>query len=197
MFYIASTRFNNETYNENMSYRKKSDIPVIYGTSIRIQEKYDIGTLMFVAEMNNEENRIEGIGLIRNTQVYDKKHVIYSNSDYNRYLYNGDYWISRDTILEKDDEIAKICDTVLFKGKSNLKRLSGISVLTSQLFTNWDYKLSVLKEKIRALFINVFSSSSLNGFNNILLCENNLKSEFANSDEIFEIVPVKRRIINK
>lgn len=197
MFYIASTRFNNETYNENMTYRKKSGIPVIYGTSIRIQEKYDIGTLMFVAEMNNEENRIEGIGLIRNTQVYDKKHVIYSNSDYNRYLYNGDYWISRDTILEKDDEIAKICDTVLFKGKSNLKRLSGISVLTAQLFTNWDYKLSVLKEKIRALFINVFSSSSLNGFNNILLCENNLKNEPANSDEIFEIVPVKRRIINK
>jgi hypothetical protein len=182
-----------------MTYRKKSGIPVIYGTSIRIQEKYDIGTLMFVAEMNNEENRIEGIGLIRNIQVYDKKHVIYSNSDYNRYLYNGDYWISRDTILEKDDEIAKICDTVLFKGKSNLKRLSGISVLTSQLFTNWDYKLSVLKEKIRALFISEFSrsSSSLNGFNNILLCENNLKSEFANSDETFEIVPVKRRIINK
>ena len=197
MFYIASTRFNNETYNENMTYRKKSGIPVIYGTSIRIQEKYDIGTLMFVAEMNNEENRIEGIGLIRNTQVYDKKHVIYSNSDYNRYLYNGDYWISRDTILEKDDEIAKICDTVLFKGKSNLKRLSGISVLTAQLFTNWDYKLSVLKEKIRALFINVFSSYSLNGFNNILLCENNLKNEPGNSDEIFEIVPVKRRIINK
>ncbi len=197
MFYIASTRFNNETYNENMTYRKKSGIPVIYGTSIRIQEKYDIGTLMFVAEMNNEENRIEGIGLIRNTQVYDKKHVIYSNSDYNRYLYNGDYWISRDAILEKDDEIAKICDTVLFKGKSNLKRLSGISVLTPQLFTNWDYKLSVLKEKIRALFINVFSSSSLNGFNNILLCENNLKNEPGNSDEIFEIVPVKRRIINK
>ena len=197
MFYIASTRFNNETYNENITYRKKSGIPVIYGTSIRIQEKYDIGTLMFVAEMNNEENRIEGIGLIRNTQVYDKKHVIYSNSDYNRYLYNGDYWISRDTILEKDDEIAKICDTVLFKGKSNLKRLSGISVLTAQLFTNWDYKLSVLKEKIRALFINVFSSYSLNGFNNILLCENNLKNEPGNSDEIFEIVPVKRRIINK
>lgn len=197
MFYIASTRFNNETYNENMTYRKKSGIPVIYGTSIRIQEKYDIGTLMFVAEMNNEENRIEGIGLIRNTQVYDKKHVIYSNSDYNRYLYNGDYWISRDTILEKDDEIAKICDTVLFKGKSNLKRLSGISVLTTQLFTNWDYKLSVLKEKIRALFISNFSGSSLNGFNNILLCETNLKNDATDSDEIFEIVPVKRRIINK
>jgi hypothetical protein len=99
--------------------------------------------------------------------------------------------------LEKDDEIAKICDTVLFKGKSHLKRVSGISVLTAQLFTNWDYKLSVLKEKIRALFISMFSVSSLNGFNNIL-CETSLKSEFADSDEIFEIiVPVKRRTINK
>jgi hypothetical protein len=194
MFYIASTRFNNETYDENMSYRKKSDIPVIYGTSIRIQEKYDVGSLLFVAEMNNEENRIEGIGLIRNTLVYDKKHNIYSNSDYNRYLYKGDYWISRKTILDKDDEIVKICDTVLFKGKSHLKRVSGISVLTNQLFTNWDYKLSLLKEKIRALFIREYS---LNGINNILY-QNNLKTECANSDfddgETFEIlISVKKR----
>lgn len=143
MFYIASTRFNNDTYEENIAYRKKTGIPVIYGTSIRIQEKYDVGTLMFVAEMNNDENQIEGIGLIRNTLVYDKKHNIYINSDYNRYLYKGDYWISRKTILDNDEEIIKICDTVLFKGKSHLKRVSGISVLTKQLFTNWDYKLSV------------------------------------------------------
>ena len=54
MFYIASTRFNNDTYNENILYRKQSNIPVIYGTSIRIQEKYDIGSLIFVAEMNND-----------------------------------------------------------------------------------------------------------------------------------------------
>jgi hypothetical protein len=66
MFYIASTRFNIDTYNENISYRKQSGIPVIYGTSIRIQEKYDAGALMFVVEMNNDENRIEGIGLIKN-----------------------------------------------------------------------------------------------------------------------------------
>lgn len=182
MFYIASTRFNNDTYNENIAYRKQSDIPVIYGTSIRIQDKYDVGTLMFVVEMNNEENRIEGIGLIRNTLVYDKKHVIYSNSDYNRYLYKGDYWISRGIILEKDAEIAEICDTVLFKGKSHLKRVSGISVLTAQLFTNWDYKLCVLKEKIRRLFLGNYN-----------IYENNLKSDGNEEPETFEIlVPTKR-----
>lgn len=184
MFYIASTRFNNDTYDENIAYRRKSGINVIYGTSIRIQEKYDIGTLMFVAEMNNDENRIEGIGLIRNTLIYDKKHNIYLNSDYNRYLYKGDYWISRKTILEKDSEIANICDTVLFKGKSHLKRISGISVLTEQLFTNWDYKLSVLKEKIRQLFLKEFS---LNGINNIIY-ENNLKNTAPEDEETFEII---------
>lgn len=193
MFYIASTRFNNDTYEENLAYRKKSGIPVIYGTSIRIQEKYDVGILMFVIEMNNDENNIEGIGLIRNTLVYDKKHNIYINSDYNRYLYKGDYWVSRKTILEKDEEIVKICDTVLFKGKSHLKRVSGISVLTKQLFSNWDYKLSVLKEKIRVLFLKEFS---LNGPNNIF--QNNLKNPDISYDsddsETFEIiVPSKNK----
>jgi len=149
-----------------------------------------------LVEMNNDENQIEGIGLIRNTLVYDKKHNIYINSDYNRYLYKGDYWVSRKTILDNDDEIIKICDTVLFKGKSHLKRVSGISVLTKQLFTNWDYKLSVLKEKIRVLFIKIHS---LNGPNNILY-QNNLKNSCAeDSDfddgETFEIVPVKKRKI--
>jgi len=193
MFYIASTRFNNDTYDENIGYRKKSGIPVIYGTSIRIQEKYDVGTLMFVVEMNNDENQIEGIGLIRNTLVYDKKHNIYINSDYNRYLYKGDYWVSRKTILDNDDEITKICDTVLFKGKSHLKRVSGISVLTKKLFTNWDYKLSVLKNKIRVLFLKIYS---LNGPNNILY-ETNLNNSCEDSDfddgETFQIVPVKKR----
>lgn len=188
MFYIASTRFNNDTYNENISYRKRANIPVIYGTSIRIQEKYDVGVLMFVVEMNNDDNQIEGIGLIRNTMVYDKKHNIYSNSDYNRYLYKGEYWLSRDAILEKDAEIAKICDTVLFKGKSHLKRVSGISVLTNQLFTNWDFKLSVLKEKIRLLFINTFKLEPL------IKSEN----EYKEDDEVFEIIPVKRlKLVNR
>jgi hypothetical protein len=190
MFYIASTRFNNDTYNENISYRKQSGIPVIYGTSIRIQEKYDAGALMFVVEMNNDENRIEGIGLIRNTLIYDKKHYIYLNSDYNRYLYKGEYWLSRETILAKDTEIVEICDTVLFKGKSHLKRVSGISVLTKQLFTNWDFKLCVLKEKIRFLFINTFKLG--------LLINSEKEEKEKEEDEVFEIVPVKRlKVTNK
>ena len=179
MFYIASTRFNNETYQANRDYRKKNDMPVIYGTNIKIQSKYDQGSIMFVIEMNNDENRIEGIGLIRNTLLLDKKHNIYDNSEYNRYIYHGNYWLSRQQLEDSDAELVEICDLVLFKGKSHLKRQSGISVLTKQLFTNWDYSLQKMKGKIRGVFIGAFKSS---GSNNINL-ETNLKN-LSDNDEI-------------
>ena len=57
MFYIASTRFNNETHAANMAYRKKTGDQVIYGTNIRIQGKYDPGSLMFVIEMNKKNQK--------------------------------------------------------------------------------------------------------------------------------------------
>jgi hypothetical protein len=186
MFHIASTRFNNETYETNMSYRKKTESAVIYGTSIQVQRKYDSGSLMFVIEMNNEENRIEGIGLIRNTLVTERRHHIYSNNDYNRFIYHGDYWLSRKQLDDLNPEIVEICDLVLFKGKSHLKRQSGISVLTKQLFTNWDYSLFKMKEQIRGAFIKVFKSNNNINENNlktaIIINENNLKNSPEDND---------------
>ena len=172
MFYIGSTRFNNDTYEANRDYRTKNDMPVIYGTNIKIQSKYDPGSIIFVIEMNNDENHIEGIGLIRNIQVLDKRHNIYENNDYNRFIYRGDYWLSREKLKTFDAELVEICDLVLFKGKSHLKRQSGISVLTKQLFTNWDYTLEKMKGKVRATFMAAFKSP---GNNNINL-ETNLKN---------------------
>jgi hypothetical protein len=153
MFYIACTRFNNETYNENVSYRKKHNEIVIYGTSTKIRHIYPIGSLIFVVEMNNETNKIEGIGLIRNQLVNDGYKKIYNNSDYNRYYYKGKYWLSREDILQINDEIVTILENILFKGKSNLKRFSGITILTKKLFTNWNYELNILQKQIKELFI--------------------------------------------
>jgi hypothetical protein len=92
----------------------------------------------------------------------DKRYRIYSNNDYNRFIYNGEYWLSRSQLTDFDSELVEICDNVLFKGKSHLKRQSGISVLTAQLFTNWDYSLIIMKNKIRAAFLNAFKSANNN-----------------------------------
>lgn len=160
MFYLGTTRFNNATYQENMDYRAKNNIPAMYGTTIRTYKKYLSSALIFVIEMNNELNRIEGIGLIRNILLTEKRHRIYSNGDYNRFIYHGNYWINRTQIAELDNELVEIFDLILFKGKSHLKRQSGISIITDKLFTNWRYELCDLKERVRKLFITIFKTNT-------------------------------------
>ena len=160
MYHIASTRFNNTTYKENMDCRQKSGESVLYGTGIRIHQKYEIGCLMFVCEMNNEENQIEGIGLIKNQVVHEKKYKIYSDSDYNRIIYRGSYWLSREQLILLDEELVTIFDKMLFKGKSHLKRQSGITVVTEKLTKNWQQDLEQLKRRIKDLFISQFLVSA-------------------------------------
>jgi hypothetical protein len=156
MYHIATTRFNNTTFAENMAYREKTKEAVLYGSSIRIHEKYSIGCTMFVFEMNNEKNQIEGIGVIKNQVFHEKRYKIYSESDYNRIIYRGSHWLSRDQLLELDEEIVEIFEKMLFKGKSHLKRQSGITVVTEKLTKKWEQELDHLKRRIRYMFIGQF-----------------------------------------
>jgi hypothetical protein len=153
MYHIATTRFNNATFAENMAYRQKVSEPVLYGPSIQIHHKYSIGCTMFVFEMNNEENRIEGIGVIKNQIFHEKRYKIYSESDYNRIIYRGKYWLSREELLTMDPELVDIFDKILFKGKSHLKRQSGITVVTEKLTKKWDLDLEHLKRRVRDHFV--------------------------------------------
>ena len=174
MFHIASTRFNNETLKQNMDYRlrvrekekekdnekNKDTIVAYYGSLIKVHKKISVGAFMFVFEMNNELNRIEGISLVRNTLVLDKRHKIYTNEDYNRYIYRSIYWLSRDQISELDPELVTTFDKILFKGKTHMKRACGITVLNEKLLRNWDKDLDVEKNKVRRLFLHTFTSST-------------------------------------
>jgi hypothetical protein len=157
MFYLACTRFNNNTYNENICYRYKYNEKVIYGSILKIREIYPKETLIFIAEMNNNDNKIEGIGLIKNILVYDRKHKIHDNNEYNRYIYRGKYWLSRAQILEVDFEILNIFDNILFKGKSHLKNRIGIRIITDKLFIHWpSFDLITLKNKVKNVFLHYF-----------------------------------------
>ena len=167
MFYLASTRFNNATLKENMDYRLRvrektnsSDLVAFYGSVIKVHKKITTGAFMFVFEMNNELNRIEGISLVRNALVLDKRHKIYTNDDYNRYIYRSIYWLSRDQILELDPELVETFDLLLFKGTTHMKRSCGITVLNEKLLQNWQKDLDVEKNKVRRLFLHTFTSTS-------------------------------------
>ena len=177
MFYLACISFNNKTYDENMGYRNnKYNKKVIYGSMLKIREIYPTESLIFIAEMNNSENKIEGIGLIKNILVYNKKHKIHENNEYNRYIYQGKYWLSRTQILDVDFEILNIFDDILFKGKSHLKNRIGIRIITDNLFIHWVYDLITLKNKVKNVFLHYFQKKQK--YNIIFITIESMSTDF-------------------
>ena len=56
----------------------KPNIGCIYGSPSILSLQCPIDSLLFVVEMNNSSNQIEGIGLIRNKPDHDKYYKMYS-----------------------------------------------------------------------------------------------------------------------
>jgi hypothetical protein len=146
MFHLACTRFNNETYRENWNYRIQHGHPVLYGSSLKIRDIYPIGGFLFVVEMNNEKNEIEGIGLIENKIVTDKYYRIYANSQYNKYIYKGTKWLPRECF---DDDLIQLLTQVLFRGKTHFKRRIGITILTNKSFIRWNGQLTEVLSRVK------------------------------------------------
>lgn len=202
MFYIACTRFNNETFQQNMEYRLKNNIKVIYGSALKIRHTYKSDSIIFVVEMNNDLNRIEGIGLIKNNLVYNTRHRIYEHIEYNRYIYQGNFWLNRDLLESLDSDIIIIFDNILFKGKSHLKCRSGITIITEKLFTHWkDYKLDELKEKLKNVFLFYYKDyqdiKTISFLPEEIILEPEKEKE-QEKLELIEIIPnnKKRRLVN-
>ena len=143
--YITTTRFNNETWDENQEYVKKMEIMEkieIQSSSVKkIKCIYPVSeincnlpqkTVFFVLEMNNEINKIMGIGLVKNTPVYNK-YKVYKNPIYNQFAFVGYYRIDRSEMDETEEIIMRVFDYFCFKGNSHLKRLKGIKIFPSKI----------------------------------------------------------------
>lgn len=132
---LTVTRFNNYTWEENKRWREKNDYKgCIYNVPVYITEKIPLLESLFVIEMNNDTNKIMGIGKIFNKIYVDKPYIIYDDRNYNRHTYKGKYRLDVNDI--KDPYILEQIENLqqrLFKGKSHLKRGYGISQLTKEL----------------------------------------------------------------
>lgn len=151
--YLVSTRFDNFTWNENKEYREKNKYKCIYGAPQEFSPKIMINSIVFVVEMNNSINKIEGIGLIRNSIHKDKYYKIYSDGNYNRYIYKSNYHVSREEILRYNPNIVNILDNILFKGKTHLKRGSGFTTIPKKLLESDICDNMNLINEIKSLFI--------------------------------------------
>ena len=167
MFTLASTRFNNSTLEENEKYRIKTNNACVYCSPQRMSYKIKTDSLVFIVEMNNELNQIEGIGLIKNTVNLDKYFKVYETCNFNRYVFKGNYRISREELIRYNSQLVEILDNLLFKGKTHLKRGSGITTITEKLLKNDRCKGLDIKTIIKEIFINTFSSENIEDNNSL------------------------------
>lgn len=135
MYYLATTRFNQDTLQQNMNWREKNNWEgCIYGTPMKISEKIPYGSTVFILEMNNDINKVVGIGVIKNniSKTKDNLHTeksfkIYKWGNYNRFIYKSKYRIDRNDLTRDEEKIVNILDVLLFKGSRHLKRGQGIT----------------------------------------------------------------------
>jgi hypothetical protein len=159
-----STRFNNDTWRENQENRKKRGITCFYASPKKMTDKIQPNSIVFVIEMNNTINQIQGIGLIRNKPHYDKYYKMYTEENYNRYFYFGKYYISREQLMEYDTtfveeyhtSIVEIFDYILFKGKTHLKRGAGFTQVPPKLLMNEMCRNRNFKKEIANVFTHYY-----------------------------------------
>jgi hypothetical protein len=164
---IVTSRFNNSTWEENCSFRDKhKEVACIYGSPQQMTEKIPLNSLVFVVEMNNSTNKVEGIGLIRNLLNHEKKMRVYQTGNYNRYTYQGNFRIDRCTIEFVCPQILQILEKIVFTGKTHLKRGAGFTRIPEKLYKyhkileNYNYTEQQIKYEIAALFKRQFSKDT-------------------------------------
>lgn len=124
--YIMTTRFSNETFEENKKYRDSlSKVKCIYCCPDAVARSIPFETTLFVLEMNNSENKIVGIGKVKNVPKL-QKYIVYNENNYNRYQYIGKQRIDRNEMDDEEEEIMKLFDNWCFKGMGHMKRGQGI-----------------------------------------------------------------------
>ena len=61
--YLLTSRFSNITWNENINYREKNEeFKCVYCSPYNVSQSIKPNAIMFVLEMNNDTNKILGIG---------------------------------------------------------------------------------------------------------------------------------------
>jgi hypothetical protein len=133
---LCVTRFNNDTYLENKNFREKHKITCIYPSPVKISDNILPNQELIILEMNNSNNSIEGIGLIYNKLCFQKKYRIYTDKNYNRYVYKSNYRIDKNEFKDFEKLIVIILEKLIFKSASHCKRGQGIQIIPKHIKNN-------------------------------------------------------------
>jgi len=155
--FLLTSRFTNDTWNENTEYRKRKKIECIYCSPDTITNTIPIESIIFILEMNNDTNKILGIGMVKN-HPYVNRFTVYNEGNYNRYVYVGKHRIDRNEMSEEEDRIMKVFDILCFTGNKHMKRGQGLKSFPIEMLYKCSTKLDLvnfIKEMIKKRINNI------------------------------------------
>jgi len=161
MFTIVTGRYNNETWEASVLYRERKKFACIYAPPYKLAESIDINSPVFVVEMNNSLNQIMGIGLIKNKLITDKVYKVQEDSNCNRYIYIGEYHISRELLNNYNPFLIYVLDDILFKGYTHSKRGLGLTKIPEKVLKFDICEGLDIKKEIKNVFIYHFKDKIL------------------------------------
>ena len=170
MYTIVTGRFNNETLETNYAYRKKHNFGCLYCVPFELSPKIHYETPVFVIEMNNSLNRIEGIGLIKNKPSCNRYYKVHEDGNTNRFIYIGDYFMERENFINTNSFIVDVLDEILFKGKTHSKRGCGLSIIPEKILKFDICNGRDIKKEIKDLFIFHFREKP-SSYINLMECK--------------------------
>ena len=140
----------------------------VYGSPIPVKHAVRGSTWMIVLEMQNDANKIVGIGLVKNSPNLPgvpilhgsngcKRPSVYNCGNYNRYIYQGAHRIdllSNEIELTREEQLViKMLELALFYGANHSKRGKGICELPKHVASLYDFK-ECLKQLVQRFIKN-------------------------------------------
>lgn len=171
--YIMTTRFNNSNCKTNREYihekeKNNNNMKCIYCSPYQIAREIPLESKIFVLEMNNDTNKIMGIGMIRNHHYNYKFSVYDTNKSYHRFTYVGNYNIRRQEMSVEENVLLQYLDRKCFYGNHHLKRGRGLTQLPCSLQYDLIHKMNFdVSQFIKTMFQKRFSKrNDTNNTNN-------------------------------
>jgi hypothetical protein len=138
-FAVCITRYNTRTWTESRAWlASNTDHACIYKSPVAIKAGIPYEAPLFVIEMNNDTNRIMGVGRIVNEIRADRPYRVYADQNYNRYTYLGRQRVDRADIMRSsiNARVIETLERMLFYGARHAKRGQGIDLLPVRIRKN-------------------------------------------------------------
>ena len=153
---IITSRFSNLTWNENRAFTEnKKNIECVYCAPTMMSQTVTLDSNVFVLEMNNDKNKIMGIGKIKNHPKL-RRYSVYNNQNYNRYVFTGKSRIDRKDMNDEEEQIMRAFDILCFKGHYHMKRGHGLLSFPPVLL----YRIMPVVDLVKFIY-NMFDERNL------------------------------------